>query len=394
MSKPVLDQSGDTNFSELNRYARLYPFPDFAKQAGLADLVGPTEKKARLYADIRMPYQFPIHNKAATFVSTVYFLEKSAEVSPKVRDHIAARLSKAAEYWGIGNAVKVLESKHAGLNKEADHPDSSYAIVWATDDGRKERRYPMRNGLEVKAAAAWYRDYMPEIRKEYEFTDRQTIANKILQKAAEFGADIKDYRTELEQHAGRGLCSPTKAAEFIRDRVRAAYKCQPKMRDSMHKLADMVANRPKAFLDPGTMRDLANTVDQFDRTHGLLNKYSEAIPAPEAFLFEATYTKTAEFCKESCTLNTGSVYSKEDFTKLSTSDIRDLFGDDIADAVITGLSVDPEKMAEVAATFPRPDAQMFDELMSSKGIEPVAKQGAAQDLGFSFKELQEMSANA
>jgi hypothetical protein len=390
MSK-ILDQSGDLSFQEMIRIAKLYEFPEFAKHAELAEVVGPDQPHQNLYADVRTPLQFPCHTKAATFVSTAFFLEKQAQISPKVRPFIAERLEKFAEYWGIKNAVKALHARHTKLNKAAEYPDSTYAIVCVMDNGEKERRYPMRNALEVKAAAEWFHSYLPEIRSQFGFLDRQTIANKILVKASEFGADINTHRDSLEKHAGKGVCVPTSAAKMIRDRVKAASRCTPEMAQSMQKLASMVEIRPTVFLDPDSMSQLANTVDQFDRTHGLLNKYSAVIPAPEDVLFSATYTRTASICDESCSLTTGAVYDRNDFSKLSATDVQDIFGDEVVRSVCSGLHVDPIKMADVAATFPRNDAIVLEQLLADKGIVPLAKDASTR-LGFTFDQLKEISA--
>lgn len=388
----TLDQSNDVNFSELARYARLYPLPDYVKQAELTEILPPEEQSARFFADVRTPHQFPIHNKSATVVSTLFFLDKASTLSSATRTAIADRLDKAAEYWGITNAVKAIKTTHELLHKEAEYPDSSYAIVWRTDNGHKERRYPMRNALETKAAADWFAEYLPQIRQEFNFSDRQTIASKILEKAAEFGAAITEHSELLERCAGRGIGVPSKTAQLIANRVDAAMKVSPDVATEMRKLASVVATKPKAFLDPASLAQLAETVDTFDRTHALLNKYSAAIPAPEDVLFENTFTKVSQTCAESCTLTTGSIYDSDDFAKLSSTDVRDLFGDDIADAVCTGLQLDPVKLAEVAATFPRGDAEMFDALMISKSVQPLSKTAYDQTLGFSFDDYAAMAA--
>ena len=391
----TLDQRGDTSFSLLNRYVQLYPVPDFAKKASVSELCNPAEEKAQFYADIRAPYQFPCHTKAATFVSYMYFLEQQSELSPKVRPFVQERLNKMASYFGIKNAVTVLCSKHAALHADPESalPDSSYAIVWATGDGRKERMYPLRNALEVKYAAAWFSDYLPKLREEYEWPDRQTIANKILTKAAEFGSDIGTHLAMLEKCAGRGLCDRKKAATMIRDRIKAAYRVAPPMKVAMEKFAGMVEVQPLAYFDPASMREMANVLDRFDRTHGLLNKYSSSIPAPEDILFEATYSKTSSFVKDACTMTTGSVYDKHDFAKLSLQQVQDVFGDEMATTVANGLGVDSEKMADLAATLPRPDAELLEQLLADSNVRPMAKQAALQSFGIPAEVLRKMAAS-
>jgi hypothetical protein len=388
-----LDQSGDTNFRELNRYVRLYDFPEFAKKAELADIIEPESNTSRVFADVRTPNQFPCHNKAATYVSYVYFLEKQSEINPKVRDRIQDRLNKFAGYWNISNATKDATEKNASFKASelGDLSDSTFALVWAGDNGSKERRYPMRNAAETKAAAAWFESYLPEIRKEYGFLDRQTIANKILDKAAEFDVSISKHETTLERCAGRGWCDPKVASAMIRNRVKAGHRVDTPVIEVMSKLAESVEQTPSIFLDPASTANLAETVDQFDRTYHLLNKYSETLPTPEEVLFQATYKQADTIVKEACTTTSGAVYDKNEFSKLSASDVRDLFGDEIASEVITGLNVDPEKMADVASTFPRPDAQLFDRLLEDNGIRPIAKEASDTRMGFSHGHLKQIA---
>lgn len=387
-----LDQVGDTNLTDLHRYNKLYGLPDFVKRADTNAVYTPPKDTPALYADVRQPRQFPLHTKAATYVSLLYFLEKQSEINSKVRPMIEERINRAVDYWGIKNAAAELRARVAAANKQAEYPDSAYAIVLATTTGQKDRRYPMRNALETKVAAAWFNQYLPQIREEFPFADRKKIATKILEKAAAFGAALPAEHIELlEAQAGRGICSPTKTAKAIRDRVKVAHRVQKEVAAGMLKLADTVEHKPKAFLDPASASDLASTLDQFDRTHGLLNKYSAAIPAPEAVVFEATYTKLSALRDSACRTVTGSVYSTDDFEKISLTDISGLFGDELAKEVANGLKVDVVKLAEIISTLPRSEAEMFDDLAADRGLTPLAKE-AGYTTGFSFADLQTMAA--
>jgi len=392
-----LDQTGDTNFRELHQYVRLYDFPEFAKTAQLSDIIEPETESARIFADVRMPHQFPCHNKAAAYVSYIYFLEKQSEINPKVRDRIKGRLDKFAEYWGINNIINTAVTKHASFQAEdiGSLPDSSFAFVWTGDDGygntTQTRRYPMRNELEVKAAASWFNQYLPEIREQYGFLDRQTVANKILDKAAQMGITLDRNEDVLEKAAGRGWCDPSIAASVIRNRIKVGHRVDHPVASALEKLAESVENTASMFMDPASTANLAETIDQFDRTYHLLNKYSETVPAPEDVFFQATYKEAEEFVKDACTTTTGTVYSSQDFSKLSTSDIRDLFGDEMANEVTTGLKVDPEKLAAVASTLPRPDAQLFDRLLTDNGISPIAKEASDTRIGFDHKQLKQIA---
>ena len=396
MNTQLLDQRGDSNWRELQQYLQLYPFPNYVLRdehgdsRKLAELCRPPKESAKLYADVRGQYQFPIHTKAALAVSYVYYLNHQAEINSKIRPLIEDRFDKAAEYFNATGDLRRLHEKHASLNSDSPLPDSSFALVWVSD-GHKDRRYPLRNTMEVKAAARWYQQHEESIRNEYPLSDRQTIAKKILAKAAQFGADLSDEMDFLEKMAGHGVGSPTKLAAAIRDRAKAGNRVAPDMRSRLTKLADSIDQRPKMFLEPAMACEVASVIDMFDRTHGLLNKYSSMIPSPEDLVYGTTNSALAAVKKAACQLVTGSLYDANDFSKLAVSDVRDLFGDEIAQEVSHGLQVDPEKMAEVAETLPRNDASVFESLLSEKGVQPLAKEAAYQPVGFSTEELQQLA---
>jgi hypothetical protein len=382
----ILDQHDDGNLAEFVRLSRLYQLPDYVKKAAVSDLIPDETAPANYYADFRGQRRYPIHTKAATYVSTLYFLEKQAAFPPTIRKLIGERLLKAAGFWGITNEAKQAAERHQEIEKQAEYPDSTYALVVVGSDGNKERQYPLRNTLEVKAAADWFVEYLPQLRQEFSFTDRSTIAGNILNKAAELGANIGANKDIIERCACRGTGSPNAIANMLRKR--AMLVSHKEVKAVMQKLASSTANTAKIFMDPASMLKLAEVVDQFDRANNLLNRYSPSVPAPEDVIYEVTFNKLAEIKTDSCPTQTGSVYDKEQFSKLAIADVKDLFGDDIADAVCTGLKLDPEKFAAVASTFPRPDAQLLDELMSAKGIKPVLKQAAASGIGFDWQQYK------
>jgi hypothetical protein len=349
--------------------------PEYVKQASQEVLDSDSSIPTTAFADVARR-RFPCPTKAATYISWMYFLEKKSEMSVKSAELIESRLHNFAHRWGIANDVMVLQQKHAAATKGVmgDLPDSTFAIVWADDRGRKDRYLPLRNATEVKVAASWFNEH----RDEFRFDDRQTIANKILDKAAAFGAGLGESLDDmLEKQAGRGVYVPTEVAEMLENRVRAVQRCPEVVKDRMQKLASQVSSNPVLAIDPATSANLCRTVDTFDRSFGLVGKYSNLVPRPEDVIFKGTLKVAGQFVKNACTLITGSIYEKEQFEKLSLSEVRGLLGDEIVDHVADGLEVDPEKMAEVASTLPRPDAQKLEILMSDVGETPVIKQATA-----------------
>jgi hypothetical protein len=375
---PRCDQRADVNDEQLVKYAQVYELPEYVLDTPLDSMKQAPEKNPGWYADTRGDFQFPCHTKAACVVSNMFFLENQGEINAKVRPMIADRLAKFASHWQVTNLCNAMKTKHAQLNAEGTAwPDSSFALVQYVDS-RKTRQYPLRTTLEIKEAATWFGDNVPGLRAEFEFKDRQTIATKILEKAAELGAKIPDQQeTLLQKFAGHGLNAPDIIAGGLEKRAALIGGAAGEM---LYKLAETVRNKPKAFLDPATTTELGTTLDQLDREHGLITKYADYLLSPEDLIFGITYKEANAAVADACQTLTGSIYSKSDFEKLALEHVIEAFGEEIARSVSRGLRVDPIKMAEFASTAPLGDARALDDLLSSIGINPLAKEASQYGL--------------
>lgn len=372
----LLEQSTDVSGQELFRLNAMYGLPDYVKEASAEQCLGGPQTPANAYADHRQPRQFPCHTKAATLVSWVSFLEKRSSMPSKLARNVEDRLRQLGAYHELTAEFARYQDKHAELYQHCESvlPDSAFAIVRTQEDGSKERHYPLRNTQEVKAAADWFLQY----RNHFEFNDRLTIADKILEKAAAFGASLGDCELDLHRQAGRGWCLPKEAAALLRSRAQYT-RAAPEVRAQLCKLAESLEGQPEWLLDGRNLADLARLVDDYDRQAKV--KYSELLRRPEDVLFQVTHKEASDLRETLCSTTTGSVYNREQFSKLSLAAVRDLFGADLASEVSDGLGVDGEKFATVASTFPRPDAQALDLLMSDIGQGPLAK----EKRGFSLR---------
>lgn len=367
---------------ELFRLRKLYQFPEFVKTASVEkNFEIPTTTAPTIYAD-PVRKQFPCHTKASAWLSYLFYQEKHAEYHPKDRKHIEQRFDAQAKYWNLTDEFGRIRSTYKDLNKQAnvELPDSAYAYVWVDESGRKDRKLPMRSAEEVKHAADWLQQYCDRIG----YADRNAIANKILVKAASFGAGLANIEF-LERQAGRGVCSPAEVVKMIEDRAKLANDVA--LRAHFMKLAGVVRETPRQALTPDMMVKLAETIDTLDRGLGLTGKYSDGLPRAEDVLFKATFNKVASERANLVPTTSGKVYDKQAFQKLALADVEALFGTDFADRIKdrTG-SVDPEKMAEEVATLPRPDAELLDSLLSDNGIAPMLTKAASARLGFTEAE--------
>jgi len=380
MTEIVLDQTGDINGQELYRISRTYALPPFVKEASSNDVVGAEQMEQHLYASPRGKY-YPCHTAAATYVSTLFFLDKRANWDAYSAKAIEKRLDDFAEYHGISERMHQLKQAFtkSGQAPEVTLTDDDYALVL---DG--ERHYPLRNGQEVKAAAVWLQKY----HKELPFTLRQPMAERMLQKAAQFGAGLGDGLDDfLEKQAGHGACDSPSVARFLFERS-VLYK-QAGYLDYAIKVAEMAKTVAKisASHDSDALVKLAGLIDQCDRETHIEGKFPALTPPEDVFFIITEKAASAMLAQHVHTMS-GNIYKRADFNSASLDGIRDVMGEDFAEAISAGgLYVSEEKLAEVLPTLPRGDAELFDQLLQSMGIFPVAKEAATKSGGFNNEEL-------
>ena len=386
------DQTLDLNGQELHRILSVYPLPDFVKNASQEDICGGDDLPPHLFADMTRR-RYPIHSGPATVISSIFFNEKRASMNSHQAALVETKLNKAADYFKVEGYVRRLTEKvaEAATYDETALPDTIFAIVFDGADGTKERHYPLRNVHEVKTAAAWLKDH----RDELPFADRRQIADKILTKAAEFGAGLPDHRYTLEKMAGLGVCSGTDAAKLIRTRIYAAGNTHrpSDIQIELEKLAKLCEDSPQAIHHFSSLTKIAEIVDQFDHESGLNRKYDDVIERPEDVLFAVTGKAAAEVDSEIVgNALTGNYYKKADLQAVPMRDLADNLGEDFAQEVSTaGAWIDMAKLASIVPTLPLGDAELFDEVVAAAGIQPFATKSAAVGKSISPVEQVEMA---
>jgi hypothetical protein len=388
----TLDQTQDVSGRETHRLTSLYPPPDFVKAASQERLAGGDTLQRHMYADPSNKL-YPCHTGPATWLSALFFEDKRASFSEAAAAAIETRINEAANYFGVAGPVKELREKMAaarGVDLES-LPDSAFAIVWADEAGNKDRHWPLRNATEVKFASAHFKSH----RDQFTFSDRHTIATKILAKAAEYDADTSEAEGTLELAAGRGACAAKVAAELLRSRAALVAHTQQELAAEMTKLAGVVEANPEEARTEATRLKLAAAVDEYDRATGLARLYDEGgLARPEEVLFAITEKVAADFMKAHVETTTGNVYNLDDLEKLAEEDVRSWMGDEFADAVTAGgVYLDRDKLASIVPTLDRGMASTFDRLAAEKGLAPAVKSAAADNL-LPLDRLYELAAGA
>lgn len=385
----VLDQAKDRTGQELHRITSLYSPPDFVKHASYNNICGdPKTLPLHIYADPRAR-RFPCHTPASTWMSAAFFADKRACYSNRDAETVEDRLVKAATYHGIaGDLQNIFEkaSKYHANDKDA-LPDESFAFVWSKDDGSVERHLPLRNKHEVKCAA----EYVHEHRDEFTYSDRQVMAEKVLVKSSEYGADIGPHLEYLEKQAGYGTCSGKAAAKLLDSR--AGMTNNHHAQQQLKAAASLIRNNPDVAHSPEKMQKLAAFVDAFDHANGIVRDYGHSVPRPEDVLFNINEKMAEEVSSAHIPMTSGNIYKVADLQNVKLDVIRDWMGADFANEVSAGgLYVNMNKLAELLPTLPRGDAEQFDRLLSTTGVQPFAKEAAHVPEGLSRQDLFDLAA--
>lgn len=366
-----LDFPRDASGAVLTKANALIRLPDFAKNADVDDLRNVETLPDSSFA-CPEKRAYPCHSPASTFVSAVYFTEKKAELNPSDVADIEHRLLKLANFHQIELSVRSYMQKRAELDQPGEPQDNDFAFGDA-----KQGTLPIRTPSEIQKVASW----LEEHRLELQFEDKCTIANRVLDKCAAIGVELSN-REFLEKQAGRGFTTPKSLAELYRSR-KVLTKCAEEQ-TALEKAAQVAEKIPSVMLSRDTMIKAAVSIDLFDRSSGLIKGYGGYYQPPEDTIFGLTYKEAREAVDNCCQLQNGKAYDNEDFTKLSLSEVRDVFGEDFANRVKTGSSVDPTKFSEVAATMPEPDADSLSTMLSAKGVSPSIEKDAFDVCGTSL----------
>lgn len=378
MAQIVLDQTQDISGRDIHRLTSLFPPPDFVKAANEERLCGDAEAlPPHCYADPTHKL-YPHHSAPATWMSSLFLLDKAAEFKPDEVALMTAALDRAAAHFGITSQITELRERHgAKVGDELTKlSNDQFAVVWANDDGTFERHWPLRGALEVKAAS----DNFVKNRDDFKFADRNMVADRILDKALEFGAAVDS--DVLCKSAGRGACSARDAADFVSRRARLVEGKDRELAIELEKMAESIRVNHEKARGRETLIKLATVIDGIDRAVGLVRRYGVDVERPEDVLFRVTEKVAQDFVRANVETLTGNIYALDELEKASIDGLRDWMGDEFAQAVGVGdVFVDGTKLAAILPTLDRGMAQMFDRCMAELRISPVMQQKAAEAVG-------------
>lgn len=362
----VADACDDTDQRIFYRIRSLVEMPAFVKDAAFTDPADAVELPNAVFAD-PVRRKFPLHTKAATWLSQLYFLENRHKYATPEARRVQEKISNAAGYFGIaGDTKQAAQAWETHQQAEpADLSDADFAIV-VDHAGQKIRRFPINNPVNVKSAAA----HLYGNRMHYPYDWRRIAARKILHKAAELEVqDIEpDLHVYLTRAAGFGSTAPSIAAEKIGTRFLLLSDAEKDLKVKTARLAQAVRGM-SGIPTPADMTKLAQIIDRLDREHGFYKYYDQGVETPEEMFFDLTQKKAELFRDGYFQLTTGTYVPFAALDKIEISKVAQAIGDDFVKAIMSdkSLDIDLEKFGKLAATLPRDDARILERALQAAG---------------------------
>jgi hypothetical protein len=349
----IIDLPCDRGFVRFSRLTKSLPeLPAFVKEASTEDCSGSAELTSSAYADA-INRKFPIHTKAAAFLSYLYFQDQKHKFPKEAQARINSRFDYAANMWGIRTEMK-LADKALEPKTEKQAGADAYALSAAG-----QFFFPIDTPVNIVKSAA----DLVECRKNFTYDMRKEAATNIMKAGLENGIPTLDMPEELHRMAGFGFCEKEAVVKNIQRRKNYATGSRSPLAAQMSKLAEDVQNADG--IPPEQAVKIAEVVDIFDREIGIANQYGDTFDFPEDVLFGAFTEKTAAHIKKSTiSMITGTTYTHDQLSK--AADALRVFGDDFYSDVVRGDgSVDLAQVSDVLPTMPRDEAALFDRAMES-----------------------------
>ena len=373
----IYDQSSDTSLQQTYKLLHscdsngspLWELPDYVKEAADASIVGNEALASAIFAS---PYDrlFPCHTKAATWVSSIFFYTQQSQLGEKTAELVEKRIRAAAKTYGIQDQVALIKQAAAKATAHEDTDDDFGVVDTDEQSGKSIRIFPVRTEKEVEKAAR----YLESQRDDIPFAYRVKIARKILERAEKFSVDLANIAF-VTKEASLGFTATSRILDLLENRIKIASlarKQDPELLQDLRQLHSKISKEPAwGHVNDNNVK-LACALEEVDEKLGVKN-IAEAVPV-NAVLFSVSQQEMNKHASETLRLTTGSCFDLGDIKKVPASAFSELFGSSFTDAVVNGTGdIDLEKVAAVVATFPRNDAELFERLLNSHGIEPVVK---------------------
>jgi len=347
----VIDLPSDKGLAHFHAVSRILNLPEFVKQADFTQQVETNELPTEAFADV-LDRKFPIHTKAAAYLSYAYFLSQQDGLDKQASLRCAQGFDRAREYWGLHEEF---EQTKKAMVKKAEPNVSEFAMVVDTEAGQ-ERFFPVNTPYEIIKSA----EALVVNRHRFDYALRSQGAKNIVKAAAKAGLPFSALPETLHKMAGCGIT--TKEAAMLELTKRWDKEARPSLAEPLHACINALGNLESGLLGGEVCEKVAAIIDRYDRAAGKPS-------FPEDVLFAFTKQAAEKLANNIVTMIDGTSYWLPQLEK--ASEAFDVLGQDIVKGIkdVDG-SLNLFKVAELIDTLPRMDAEILKEALTTFGIWP------------------------
>lgn len=344
---PSYDQSTDFSGKELYFFTKNYDLPQFVKSAGYDDFTALEKLPKQAFADENRKF-FPLNTPARTFISHVYFLNKKAEIEqlegPVYVKNIETKIKQAAELFNIENELEKYKSSFDNVKS------ASYERKYVSEVDNQPI-FPYKTAQDVKNIGEAFVRQINKFPVDWRFK----IASDYVKIAEEMQVD--EYPDLIGKYAGFFFTTPQNITSELKRRSKQLKKAEHRelYLGELSKIAAEVDSTEN-------IQKIAEICFLVEESEGLFdnNKIASVLGDPVDRFFTLPVEKIAEMLD--VVEVAGNIYKLADLQKIDPEIYKQAFGFDID-------IKDKEKLAEVMATVPRGDMQLFKELSGVRSLE-------------------------
>lgn len=339
----IIDLPSDKGLTHFHSLSRVLNLPEFVKEADFQEQIETKELPNGAFADPR-DKKFPIHTKAAAYLSYAYFLKQLDKLSEGDIQRCDAGFAKAASYWSLKGEYLQIQ---ADMLKQAAAPVEKYAAPG--------NLFPINTPSEIIKSA----ELLSSSRSRFDYGTRNLIAKNLMKAAAEKHL-VNVMPESVHKMAGKGVT--TKQAAMLELTSRYNNEKRPALAAPLQTCISALSQMQSDMLGGEVCEKIASIIDKYDRMAGKTS-------FPEDVLFAFTKHAATKLASSLVNLPDGTSYRLNDLEK--AADAFDVFGANISKSLknMDG-TLNLTKVSELIDTLPRTDGDMLKDALEVMGVKP------------------------
>ena len=339
-----MDILSDTSKAQLIRISDKYAMPDYVKTAEILEKTAAEQLPELLFAD-PIAKQFPINDKANTWLSAAYFNENGHQIKEAVHyDMVKGNIEKAAAIYGILEDVRNVfsiepDAVTKSITKAAEVLPPE-AVVAPVED--EQALYPILSPEHVKLAEQHFIENMARIEPPV----RRQIAVHIMKRANDFGHPVSRIVIKTA-----GFAMPDKGGIIELLNTIMSKAAEAAMIPAITGLQQKVAAMPVEQIDDSLLGELFKAAAASGIPFPELEAYGPTVP--DIMLTKAAAVKLANYT----------------FDAIKLAELpRDVFDMALGKDVVDTYLMDNGKLSAVKIAEVIPDLPMPDKLLLERAI--------------------------